>query len=485
MGIERCVRRTREAEYEERKRMTETPPSRCFIPYHIYRWVVCFSVMVGLVPMAGTMTSFGAIKQAIQADQNCTTTEEGNSTVTSCSDWTDPAYVGFADLNPTMISLVASLVFGFTVGSSVITSPIIAKVGYRNGGLVGVALGIATSIATSYTTSFYYWFLSYSFLFGVANNLIYNTGMQMANAFFPSEYNTAATGIASFGISLGTTVMNPVSIAITDAFGWRNRFRVAAIMQLCISLPAVLLWGQPHEEATKNGEEKDEFVEKNENNSNNKEETEEVDSYNMFTDVCFWAWLFGTTFWSLDFAIGFMSQNGISRESAGAVMSAFGITELVSRIVCAVTGEQKVISKAMIYILASLVGAAGFLVPIIAYQSKGEDGMSVSLMYVFAVVVGFVGGVLNCLIMACTVDIFGQKRTIAVWNYVSIMLGVGFVGGPPIGSFFVENVFDGETVYIFYLAIVFFILCALIMLPIPIATRKRANNEKIEEVPLN
>ena len=65
-----------------------------------------------------------------------------------------------------------------------------------------------------------------------------------------------------------------------------------------------------------------------------------------------------------------MSQNGISRESAGAVMSAFGITELVSRIVCAVTGEQKVISKAMIYIVASLVGAAGFLVPIIAYQSK-------------------------------------------------------------------------------------------------------------------
>ena len=30
--------------------------------------------------------------------------------------------------------------------------------------------------------------------------------------------------------------------------------------------------------------------------------------------------------------------------------------------------------------------------------------MSVSLMYVFAIVVGFVGGVLNCLIMACTGD---------------------------------------------------------------------------------
>ena len=70
-------------------------------------------------------------------------------------------------------------------------------------------------------------------------------------------------------------------------------------MQLCISLPAVLLWGQPHEEAKKNEGEEDEFVEKNDNNNNNNDKTEEVDSYNMFTDVCFWAWLFGTTFWSL------------------------------------------------------------------------------------------------------------------------------------------------------------------------------------------
>ena len=28
--------------------------------------------------------------------------------------------------------------------------------------------------------------------------------------------------------------------------------------------------------------------------------------------------------------------------------------------------------------------------------------MSIPLMYAFAIVVGFVGGVLNCLIMACT-----------------------------------------------------------------------------------
>ena len=33
---------------------------------------------------------------------------------------------------------------------------------------------------------------------------------------------------------------------------------------------------------------------------------------------------------------------------------------------------------------------------------QDDEGMSIPLMYGFAIVVGFVGGVLNCLIMACT-----------------------------------------------------------------------------------
>ena len=41
---------------------------------------------------------------------------------------------------------------------------------------------------------------------------------------------------------------------------------------------------------------------------------------------------------------------------------------------------------------------------------------------------------------AYSVEIFGQKRTVQVWNYVSIMLGVGFVGGPPIGQWFTTQI---------------------------------------------
>ena len=74
-----------------------------------------------------------------------------------------------------------------------------------------------------------------------------------------------------------------------------------------------------------------------------------ADSMNLFTSVVFWSWLVGTTFWSLDFVIpldftmNFMTDNGIERNLASSVMSALGISEIIARALCAITGEQKVV----------------------------------------------------------------------------------------------------------------------------------------------
>ena len=45
----------------------------------------------------------------------------------------------------------------------------------------------------------------------------------------------------------------------------------------------------------------------------------------------------------MDFAVDFMTANGMARESAASVMSALGIAELLSRIVSAVNREQKLV----------------------------------------------------------------------------------------------------------------------------------------------
>jgi len=137
---------------------------------------------------------------------------------------------------------------------------------------------------------------------------------------FSVEYNTAATVIGSFGISLGTVVMNKVSIWAADSFGWRYRFIVcgqfypialfppiylflySAIMQATCSLPAVILWGQPYEPKKENEEpqkkKEDEATEETELITTGSP-PEEQEKFNLFTDISFWCWLWGTTFWSL------------------------------------------------------------------------------------------------------------------------------------------------------------------------------------------
>ncbi|CAG5104343.1 Oidioi.mRNA.OKI2018_I69.chr1.g1207.t1.cds [Oikopleura dioica] len=461
-----------------------------------------------LIPMAGTMTSFGGMKDAVRTPFNCTALSEDQFQISSdgsydlldetieclkfekieatnstsegvrCCQELPYNFRGY-EVNDTLLSLVGSLVFGFTVGSSVVTSPIIAKLGFRKTGLIGVVFAIIALLLTTWSTSFYFWIFTYSISFGVANNLLYNTGMQMCNKLFPTDFNTAATVIASFGVSLGTTIMSPMTIALTDAYGWRIRNYACCAILLFVAFPAVLLWSQPLEgeeleKAVGNkkseDEEKDQMVEK----ADKREMIHPADKMNLFSSIVFWAWLWGTTAWSLDFvipldfAVPFMTENGISRATAGAVMSSLGISELIARVICALTGEQKKISKAMIYILFSLLGAAACALPIMGKSQMVEgEPLSVSLMYTYAIIVGFCAGVLNCLIMACTVDIFGQKRTVEVWGYVNLMLGVGFVGGPPIGAWFTTSVAP-DLVYVFYLAIAFFLACAIIMAPIPL-----------------
>ena len=130
----------------------------------------------------------------------------------------------------------------------------------------------------------------------------------MCNAFFPTDYNTAATVLASFGISLGTMIMNPLSgkvkpqnkdfrkkisnkillevnghkmwpisellvvecrfkthfsethfnrnynhdfyfsfwkVYLTDTFGWRYRFLACAVILAVLGYPMCFIWGQP------------------------------------------------------------------------------------------------------------------------------------------------------------------------------------------------------------------------------------------------
>ena len=75
--------------------------------------------------------------------------------------------IGYEDVSDVVLSLVGSLVFGFTVGASFLSSPIIAKLGYQKTGMIGVTTGIISLCLTAWSPSFWWWFLTYSVMFGL------------------------------------------------------------------------------------------------------------------------------------------------------------------------------------------------------------------------------------------------------------------------------------------------------------------------------
>ena len=86
-------------------------------------------------------------------------------------------------------------------------------------------------------------------------------------------------------------------------------------MPASFSLPAVLLWRQPWKPAS---EKKDEEMKKTEGKTNEEEELlepakkegEAANKINLCTDISFWCWLFGTTFWSLGENKNFLKNIG-------------------------------------------------------------------------------------------------------------------------------------------------------------------------------
>ncbi|XP_078482450.1 monocarboxylate transporter 3-like [Ciona intestinalis] len=104
---------------------------------------------------------------------------------------------------------IGSLVVGFTAGFSPVSNILIqSRLGARYVALIGVIGASAALVATSFVRNLYLMFLTYSVLFGIFINFIFNGGMVLVGTYFPKKNQALATGIASSGISFGEADLN-------------------------------------------------------------------------------------------------------------------------------------------------------------------------------------------------------------------------------------------------------------------------------------
>merc|ERR1719370_1791251 len=166
-----------------------------------------------MIPIAGSLTSFGIFLDSICNEFNATKTTTG---------------------------LIGSLVFGFTVGSCPLSSALITVYGARKLALGGVLGATVSLVITSFTPSLYLMFLTYSTMVGLSANFVYNSAMTLTGMYFPNKHQAMATCLASAGVSFGTLLINPLSSVLEEAYGWRWTMRILACIVLTVGIICVI-----------------------------------------------------------------------------------------------------------------------------------------------------------------------------------------------------------------------------------------------------
>jgi len=428
-------------------------------------WVVVIASWIVMIPIAGSLTSFGIFLDSLCEEFNATKTETG---------------------------LIGSLVFGFTVGSCPLSSALITVFGARKLAFSGVFGATVSLIITSITPNLYLMFLTYSTMVGLSANFIYNSAMTLTGMYFPNKHQAMATCLASAGVSFGTLLINPLSSQLEGKFGWRWTMRILAAIVAVVGIICVITF-KPVKNSNKKGRSSSENGALMENGEvDEKDERDEPPTESRISlaakeikknvlntkadkhkaSVCLLPtchlWNAGTFLWAVSFLfpfiflIDYMEKNlDIPKDQGALVLTAYGVAEFGGRFLCAIGAGKISFSLTYVYAGASaFAGVATLLVPL---------GTTLPALYSYAIAAGIAAGTLNALMFVTTMQLFGNDRGIAVWGYINVMLAIGMVGGPGVAG----KIYDATQSYVtaFYVGGGLFIFGSFVMFLIPLAVK--------------
>ena len=177
-------------------------------------WLLITRAFCSITPYAGTLASYGVIVGSIESEFN---------TTSLVSSW------------------IGSLAFGFTVGTCPVSTALYALYGPKKVLMWGVFQALISLYASSFVNSAYLLFFTYSFGYGVACNFLYNTYMNLIGDFLEGNHLAFGSVFASFGVSAGVLVMNPLASWVAIRVGWRNLWRIFGAIVFVANLTCALL----------------------------------------------------------------------------------------------------------------------------------------------------------------------------------------------------------------------------------------------------
>nr|XP_018671592.1 monocarboxylate transporter 5-like isoform X2 [Ciona intestinalis] len=273
-------------------------------------------------------------------------------------------------------------------------------------------------------------------------------------------------------MSFGALLSNVISEVIVTKLGWRHRFQIFASIIFVVGLPCVATF-KPAIESTSSREENSDTIVITKSNRCEALIT-------LCKTPAFYLWLFATLCWSVSyylpsvFLIDYMESIGIPSATGAWVLTAYGVTSFVGRILAAVIGEKimaygsmfgedscRRFSLASVYVVCSVIAG---LVTMLTPQWK-----YLGVVYAYVIVIGCTTSALQSVMFASTMQFFGDKLGIDVWGYANLTLAIGMVTGPVVSG----AIYDvtGSYVSALYMCGGLFFACAFTTSILPIVLR--------------
>ncbi|VDO34676.1 unnamed protein product [Haemonchus placei] len=408
----------------------------------------------------------------------------------------------------TVVALIISLLAGFTLGSGPVASWVCNMYGCRVTAIIGAIIASAGCTASYFATAMWHIIVSVGIIIGIGSGLMYCPAIVSVTKYFEKR-RSLATGISITGAGVGTMVFSPINQFIIERFGWRAVFLLFTVFLLCVACGA-LFRPLPVREVSEedNTQETSDDVNRShclskvtlslikfclhaQENTDNKEGSSmwkrisEMWLVSLLLDPIFLLFAISNLLSSVGFnsPLYFLPKHaesgvGLDPTSASAVLSAYGLSNSIGRLVFGIVSDHKLPlpygwgndrPRNRLWIYNISLSICGLLTAFcFLYKSY------ISLI-IYASLHGFFLAAYICLASVILVDLLGLDKLTNAFGLLLFWQGVGTVGGPPIAGL-LADVSDSYALS-FAFSGVNLLVSGLMLFCIPFFLKKEENTQ--------
>lgn len=311
------------------------------------------------------------------------------------------------------IAFIFSLTIFFLFVLGAVSGRIADRVGPRPLALAAAAFMGGGLWATSHVNRMETGYLTYGVSVGVGVACAYVPLVTVVSGWFDRQRATAL-GIASAGIGLGTVLGAPIARRLIDAVGWRDTYRImAVIVTTGLVISALLVKRAPLAVGAPTAV-----------------TVRELFAKRNFRLMYLSGALMGLSlFVPFVFLIRYAEEQGVAKTTAATLVSVLGIGSMSGRLVLGAIGGKLGILR--LYQLCFLTMCASFGIWLMA-------GSSFAVMVVFALVLGVSYGGYVALSPAVAAHLFGVAGLGGTVGMLYTGSGFGALAGPPAAGWLID-----------------------------------------------